>query len=61
MTNLWLPMPGVPAMGHISPRGFWHPGSPEGCVKCEAASPEEAPGDDADPQPNLNAFRPRGS
>ena len=39
--HLWLPMPGVPAVGHISPRGFWHPGSPEGCVKCQAASPED--------------------
>ena len=27
-------LPGVPAAGHIS-RGFWHPGKPDGCPKCE--------------------------
>lgn len=28
-------MPGVPALGHIAPNGYWHPNRPEGCVKCE--------------------------
>ena len=26
--------PGVPAAGHISSRGYWHPGRIDGCVKC---------------------------
>lgn len=28
-------MPGVPAAGHLSDRGYWHPGGTEGCPKCE--------------------------
>lgn len=28
-------IPGVPAAGHVTSRGFWHPGRAEGCVKCE--------------------------
>lgn len=27
-------IPGVPAAGHLSDRGFWHPGRARGCVKC---------------------------
>jgi hypothetical protein len=27
-------MPGVPAAGHVTGQGFWHPGAIEGCVKC---------------------------
>jgi hypothetical protein len=27
-------MPGVPAAGHVTASGFWHPGRAEGCVKC---------------------------
>jgi hypothetical protein len=27
-------MPGVPAAGHISSRGFWHPGSADNCHRC---------------------------
>jgi hypothetical protein len=27
--------PGVPAAGHVSARGFWHPGRVDGCVKCD--------------------------
>lgn len=27
-------IPGVPAAGHVSPGGFWHPGRAEGCLKC---------------------------
>ena len=28
-------MPGVPPAGHLSDRGFWHPGKEDGCPKCE--------------------------
>lgn len=28
-------VPGVPAAGHLTDGGFWHPGRAEGCVKCE--------------------------
>ena len=28
-------IPGVPAAGHITAKGYWHPGRIEGCVKCE--------------------------
>jgi hypothetical protein len=31
----------VPATGHVTARGFWHPGAIDGCVKCE---PEGAGG-----------------
>jgi hypothetical protein len=27
-------MPGCPAMGHVTPKGFWHPGKTGGCPKC---------------------------
>lgn len=29
-------MPGVPAAGHVTAGGAWHPGRAEGCVKCPA-------------------------
>lgn len=32
-------VPGVPAAGHLSSGGFWHPGREEGCVKCEPTEP----------------------
>jgi hypothetical protein len=32
-------IPGVPAAGHISDRGYWHPGSADGCAKCEPPLP----------------------
>lgn len=32
-------IPGVPAAGHVTGGGFWHPGKEDGCVKCEAATP----------------------
>ncbi len=31
----WPYVPGVPAAGHVTASGFWHPGRVEGCVKCE--------------------------
>jgi hypothetical protein len=27
-------IPNVPAAGHVSVKGYWHPGSPRGCSKC---------------------------
>lgn len=27
-------MPGVPAAGHVTGSGFWHPGKADGCAKC---------------------------
>lgn len=32
-------MPGVPAAGHLTRGGFWHPGRAEGCAKCEPEPP----------------------
>ena len=29
-------VPGVPAAGHLTAGGNWHPGRAEGCVKCPA-------------------------
>ena len=29
-------MPGVPAMGHVTGGGNWHPGRADNCVKCDA-------------------------
>jgi hypothetical protein len=28
-------MPGVPAAGHVTGGGAWHPGQADGCAKCE--------------------------
>ena len=30
----WPVMAGVPAAGHFTAGGFWHPGPAEGCEKC---------------------------
>lgn len=32
--------PGVPAAGHITAGGWWHPGRADGCAKCEPSKPE---------------------
>jgi hypothetical protein len=32
-------VPGVPAAGHVSVTGWWHPGRADGCVKCEPPTP----------------------
>lgn len=32
-------MPGVPAAGHVTAGGAWHPGRAEGCVKCPQSQP----------------------
>jgi predicted DNA-binding transcriptional regulator AlpA len=29
-------VPGLPVAGHVTTRGFWHPGRADGCAKCEA-------------------------
>lgn len=39
MTAAWQVMPGVPAAGHVTSGGYWHPGSPSGCSKCLQPSP----------------------
>lgn len=35
MAGPWPYVPGVPALGHVTARGYWHPGRIEGCPKCE--------------------------
>lgn len=35
----WPFRPGVPAAGHITSSGFWHPGPINGCPKCNPAPP----------------------
>lgn len=35
MATAWQLIPGVPAAGHLSSGGYWHPGATDGCVKCE--------------------------
>jgi len=37
----WPYLPGVPAAGHVTSHGAWHPGRIDGCPKCEAAKPRE--------------------
>lgn len=39
MGRAWPHVPGVPAAGHITSRGFWHPGGIPGCRKCEPSLP----------------------
>jgi hypothetical protein len=41
----WLAVPGVPAAGHVTGGGAWHPGKPEGCGKCppKRLHPRERP------------------
>ena len=34
MSGPWPYLPGVPAAGHITSGGWWHPGRIEGCPKC---------------------------
>jgi len=34
----WAYMPGVPAAGHVTSGGAWHPGAIEGCQKCPRES-----------------------
>jgi hypothetical protein len=31
----WEAIPGVPAAGHVTAGGWWHPGRSDGCPKCE--------------------------
>lgn len=38
MAKAWPYVPGVPAAGHITSRGYWHAGPISGCTKCEPAS-----------------------
>ncbi len=42
MTRAFPVVPGVPAAGHVTGGGAWHPGRAEGCVKC---APRPRPGD----------------
>jgi len=37
-------MPGIPAAGHITGGGFWHPGGKGNCVKCEPGPALRVPG-----------------
>jgi hypothetical protein len=37
-------MPGIPAAGHITGGGFWHPGGKGNCVKCELGPALRVPG-----------------
>lgn len=39
MARAWDYMPGVPAAGHVTSGGAWHPGRANGCRKCEVALP----------------------
>ena len=39
----WPVTPGVPAAGHTSSSGFWHPGQIDGCVKCPQTGPRPGP------------------
>ena len=35
MSTQWWPyVPGVPAAGHVTARGYWHPGNGATCPKC---------------------------
>jgi hypothetical protein len=34
MTPVWPVVPGVPATGHVTSGGWWHPGSGDSCSKC---------------------------
>jgi len=39
MARAWEVMPGVPAAGHVTGGGFWHPGRVDGCTKCDVTTP----------------------
>lgn len=41
MNGPWLYRAGVPAAGHITSHGFWHPGRISGCQKCPPLSYED--------------------
>lgn len=43
MSRAWPMMPGVPAAGHVTGGGYWHPGKEDGCVKCEPRYAYEDP------------------
>lgn len=49
----WPYMPGVPAAGHITAGGYWHPGGIDNCTKCADPPRKEPPRDDhpAGPRP----------
>jgi hypothetical protein len=34
----WDFMPGVPAAGHVTSGGHWHPGAKDNCTKCVVAT-----------------------
>jgi hypothetical protein len=35
----WPVMPGVPAAGHCTAGGHWHPGAIENCHRCKEHTP----------------------
>ncbi len=35
----WPYMPGVPAAGHVTAAGWWHPGRSENCSRCAEPQP----------------------
>lgn len=37
----WPAVPGVPAAGHLTSSGFWHPGRIDGCPKCPRPAPRK--------------------
>lgn len=41
----WPAVPGVPAAGHVTGGGWWHPGPIDGCPKCPTPAAEFKPGD----------------
>lgn len=38
MSGPWPIQPGVPAMGHVTANGFWHPGAINRCAKCDTTN-----------------------
>jgi hypothetical protein len=44
MGQRWWPVtPGVPAAGHLTAGGFWHPGGGFSCAKCKPTPPPRRP------------------
>ena len=39
--QVWDVMPGVPAAGHVTSKGYFHPGNKNNCSKCDSSSPKE--------------------
>lgn len=35
MGRWWSVQPGVPAAGHVTGQGYWHPGNGATCPRCE--------------------------